>query len=143
MASTESSQNTATPAKALVKKRVTKPSASHRKQFISEAITPVDASFATSYMCTGEPGLPVRFRWRDTLYKVARVLEKWKSTGDCRHGSGEQYVRKHWYRVEVTDGTQMEIYFDRKPRSRKNKQRWWLANIVEDKKKNNQDVDAT
>jgi len=142
MAFSESSQNTATPAKALVKKRVTKLPASHRKQFISEAITPVDASFSTSSMCAGEPGLPVRFRWRNTLYEVARVLEKWKSTGDCRHGSGEQYVRKHWFRVEVTDGTQMEIYFDRQPRSRKNKQRWWLAAIVEDEKKDNQDVDA-
>jgi len=59
-----------------------KPSDSHRKQFISEAITPVDASFATPFMCTGEPGLPMRFRWRDTLYEVARVLERWKSTGE-------------------------------------------------------------
>lgn len=143
MAFTESYQNTAVPAKALVKKRMMKPSASHRKRFISEAITPVDASFATSSMCTGEPGLPVRFRWRNTLYEVARVLEKWKSTGDCRHGSGEQYVRKHWFRVEVTDGTQMEIYFDRQPRSGKNKKRWWLATIVKDEKKGNHDVGAT
>jgi len=125
----ESSQNTNTPAKTLVKTQVMKPSASHHKRFISEAITPVDASFVTSSMCTGEPGLPVRFRWRDTLYEVAKVLEKWKSTGDCRHGSGEKYVRKHWFRVEVTDGTQMEIYFEQQPRSRKNKQRWWLATI--------------
>jgi hypothetical protein len=58
-----------------------KPTASHRKQFISEAITPVDASFVTAYMRTGEPGLPVRFRWRDTLYEVARILEQWKSAG--------------------------------------------------------------
>jgi hypothetical protein len=81
MASAESFQNAATPGKALVKKRMMKPSASHRKQFISEAITPVDASFVTSSMYAGEPGLPVRFRWRDTLYEVARVLEQWKSTG--------------------------------------------------------------
>jgi hypothetical protein len=33
--------------------------------------------------------------------------------------------------VETADGTQMEIYFDRQPRSRQGKQRWWLAAIVE------------
>jgi hypothetical protein len=101
---------------------------------MSEAITPVEASFITSSMCTGEPGLPARFRWRGSEYEVARVLEKWKTTGACRHGSAEQYVRKHWFRVEVTDGTQMDIYFDRQPRSRNNKQRWWLASIVEGEK---------
>jgi len=101
------------------------------RQFISEAIIPVDASFITSSMSSGEPGLPARFRWRDTEFEVAAVLEKWKTTGDCRHGSGEQYVRRHWFRVEVTDGTQMDIYFDRQPRSGRSKQRWWLATILE------------
>lgn len=83
-------------------------------------------------MSVGEPGLPARFVWRGTEYGVAQVLEKWKATGPCRHGSGEQYVRRHWFRVETTDGTQMEIYFDRQPRSRQKKQRWWLATIVEE-----------
>lgn len=81
MAFTKSTQNTATTTKPAVKTQVMKPSASHHKRFISEAITPVDAAFVTSSMCAGEPGLPVRFRWRDTLYEVAKVLEKWKSTG--------------------------------------------------------------
>jgi hypothetical protein len=33
--------------------------------------------------------------------------------------------------VETTDGTLMELYFDRQPRSRQKMQRWWLATIVE------------
>jgi len=82
MAFTKSSQNTAATTKPAVKTQVMTPSVSHHKRFISEAITPVDAPFVTLSMCTGEPGLPLRFRWRDTLYEVARVLEKWKSTGD-------------------------------------------------------------
>lgn len=106
-------------------------SASPRKRFISEAIAPVDASFDISSMSSGEPGLPRLFAWRGKQYEVARVVEKWKTTGACRHGSRERYVRKHWFRVEVSDGTLMEIYFDRQPSSKRQKQRWWLAAIVE------------
>lgn len=103
----------------------------YHKEFVSEPITPASASFDTSSMAAGEPGLPARFTWRDTQYEVARVLGKWKTTGPCKHASGEQYVRRHWFRVETTDGTQMELYFDRQPRSRHRLQRWWLATIVE------------
>lgn len=99
------------------------------KEFVSEVITPVGSSFDTSSMAVGEPGLPMRFCWRGSEYQVARVLETWKTTGGCRHGSGERYVRKHWFRVETTDGSEMEIYFDRQARTRRPKQRWWLATV--------------
>lgn len=105
---------------------------SGHKEFISEAIIPVSGSFDTSGMAVGEPGLPARFTWRGSEYEVARVIDKWKTTGACRHGSGEQYVRKHWFRLLLTDGTEMEIYFDRQARSRQKNQRWWLAAIVEE-----------
>jgi phosphoribosylglycinamide formyltransferase-1 len=103
------------------------------KEFVSEPLAPVGGAFDTSAMAAGEPGLPARFRWRDVEYEVARVLETWKTTGDCHHGSGEQYVRKHWFRIEAADGTMMEVYFDRNPRSRQGKKRWWLATILEEK----------
>jgi Domain of unknown function (DUF6504) len=105
--------------------------ASSPKRFVSEPIAPVGGVFDAAAMATGEPGLPSCFRWRGVEYEVARVLERWKTTGDCRHGSGERYVRRHWYRVEVTDGTVMEIYFDRQPRSGRSRERWWVATIVE------------
>jgi hypothetical protein len=101
------------------------------KEFISEPITPVEGSFDTASMSAGEPGLPARFLWRGTEYRVERVLEKWKTTGPCHHGSGEQYVRRHWFRIETSDGTQMELYFDRQPRAPQKKLRWWLASIQE------------
>ncbi len=97
---------------------MTQAAGSGHKEFISEAITPVGGSFDTSGMAAGEPGLPARFVWRGGEYEVARVVDKWKTTGACRHGSGEQYVRKHWFRVQLTDGTEMEIYFDRQARTR-------------------------
>jgi len=74
---------------------MTKRQPSDSDEFVSEAIAPVGPSFDARAMSTGEPGLPARFLWRDTDYEVARVIEKWRTTGDCKHGSGEQYVRRY------------------------------------------------
>lgn len=97
------------------------------EQFVSESIVPMELG-ASSVI--GEPALPVKFRWRKVEYEVAQVIERWKTTGACRHGSGERYVRRHWYRVLTTDGSEMKIYFERQPRLGQNKKRWWLASVV-------------
>lgn len=81
--------------------------------FISEPITPIDGSFDTMAMARGEPGLPHRFRWRKEEFLIIEVLEQWKDHGDCAHGSGERYVRKHGYRVRVADGTIFRLHFQR------------------------------
>jgi hypothetical protein len=109
---------------------IVEPSASRHKQFVSEPITPVAAAFDAARMSQGEPGVPDRFIWRGEEYQVARVVESWKTTGPCRHGSREQYVRRHWFTVDTTDGHRMDIYFDRQPRTGHKKQRWWLASIA-------------
>jgi hypothetical protein len=102
--------------------------------FVSETIIPIDASFDTSGMARGEPGLPHKFRWGKKEFMVARVLEQWKEHGDCTHGSGERYVRKHGYRVELTDGSIVRIFFNRNfGRGRPtNKARWWIQSIERD-----------
>jgi len=101
-------------------------------RFVSEAIHPVEGTFDTAGMAAGEPGLPKQFRWRNQTYTVAEVLEQSKETGPCSHGSGEQYVRKHWFRVRTTDGAVMRIYFERQAASaRQRKARWWLHSIAE------------
>ena len=102
--------------------------------FVSEPITPLDASFDTAGMARGEPGLPRKFRWRKTEYTVARVLEQWKEHGDCAHGSGERYVRKHGYRVETTDGAILRLYFQRSFGRAKFRttSRWWIQSIERD-----------
>jgi phosphoribosylglycinamide formyltransferase-1 len=99
--------------------------------FISEPIVPVEASFDTGGMARGEPGLPRKFRWRKKEFVVAEVLERWKEHGDCRHGSGERYVRKHGYRVRTTDGAVFRIYFQRSQGRGKlsGKSRWWIHSI--------------
>ena len=96
-------------------------------KFVSEAIVPITIVAPTEI---GEPGMPVRFRWRGAEYEVARVIEKCKTAGDCRHGSGERDVRRHWYWVEIAGGTEMRIYFERQGRPGQNKKRWWLASVM-------------
>ena len=104
------------------------PSPPHR--FAGEPITPVDGSFDTGRMAMGEPGLPRRFRCRGEEHEVARVIDTWKETGACRHGSGERYVRKHWFLVETVAGAEMRIYFDRQGRPGARRRRWWLASVA-------------
>lgn len=103
------------------------PEAQVHGKFISEPIIPT--ALAASRII-GEPGIPIRFRWRDAEYEIARVIEKWKTTGDCWHKSGERYVRRHWFRVITADGTEMKIYFERQARSKQIKKRWWIATAV-------------
>ena len=88
-----------------------------KETFIGEAIVPEDMSFSVSPMAMGTPGLPQKFSWKGRRFSVIEVLEEWKESGPCRHGSGERYVRKHWFRVRTTEDLEMSIYFERQVRS--------------------------
>jgi hypothetical protein len=98
--------------------------------FISEPITP-DASFDPLAMARGEPGLPERFRWRGREWIVAEVLETSKEYGDCKHGSGERYVRRHCFRLRTTNGHVLRIYFQRSFGRARASARWWLQSLEE------------
>jgi phosphoribosylglycinamide formyltransferase-1 len=99
------------------------------EQFVGAAIQPVAGTVDASRMSAGEPGLPRQFRWGQRTVRVVRVLRNWRETGPCRHGSGERYVRKHWYEVLADSGETMKVYFERQPRSRRSKSRWWLFTV--------------
>ena len=102
--------------------------------FIGETITPRALSFDSSPMANGEPALPTAFWWRKQEYHVAEVLEQWRELGDCRHGSGERYLRKHWYRIRTDGGSEMKIYFQRQARSRaQSRARWRLFSLTSGK----------
>jgi len=104
------------------------------EEFISEPIQPVAGTFDAGGMTRGEPGLPERFVWRDAEYTLAAVLEAWKEDGPCRSG-GEMYLRKHWYKIQTTQGPRMTIYFERQARSKRHsKARWWLYTIEREKR---------
>ena len=100
------------------------------EEFISEAIKPVAGTFDPAGMTRGEPGFPQRFVWRNQEYTLAAVLQAWKEDGPCRHGSGEMYLRKHWYKIATEQGPRMTICFERQARSKQqSKARWWLYTI--------------
>ncbi|MBN2023332.1 MAG: hypothetical protein JW809_11140 [Pirellulales bacterium] len=101
------------------------------EQFIGEPIQPVGATLDAARMSRGEPGLPRQFRWKSETIEIARVLRVWRETGPCRHGSGEAYVRKHWFEVLTAAGARMTLYFERQPRGGKTRQRWWLFTVEE------------
>lgn len=101
-----------------------------KETFVGEAITPEDLSFSVAAMAMGKPGLPRNFSWKGGRFSVIEVLEEWKECGDCRHGSGERYVRKHWFRVRTTADLEMKIYFERQGRS-SGGSRWRLYSIID------------
>ena len=106
------------------------------EQFIGEAIRPDAETLDTSRMAAGGPGLPDVFRWKTRIIRIAKVVRAWRETGPCRHGSGEAYVRKHWFEVVTDAGQIMKIYFERQPRSGRNRTRWWLFSIREEEESN-------
>ena len=102
----------------------------HDAELISEQIHPVPGTADTAAMAAGAPGLPRKFTWRDHEYEVAEILKTWKATGECWSGSGERYIRKHFFLIRTTSGHEMTIYFERQARSRaQRKARWWLYTV--------------
>jgi hypothetical protein len=99
-----------------------------KETFVGEGISPEELSFSLSPMAEGKPGLPQKFSWQGKSFTVLEVMEEWKEAGDCRHGSGERYVRKHWFRVRTTDDLEMKIYFERQGRS-SGGSRWRLYSV--------------
>ncbi|MCC7144959.1 MAG: hypothetical protein IT443_00785 [Phycisphaeraceae bacterium] len=125
-----------------------------KELLVSEPLAPVAGSFDAQAMARGEPGLPGRFVWRGREYRVVEVLEEWKSSTP-EGGSGELYLRRHWFTVgvvrtevgessepategggtsEVSSGTlRMTIYCLRQtPRGsskRAAKARWWVYTV--------------
>ena len=104
------------------------------ERFVSEPIRPLfeipsedPGATADHTAAIGEPILPTRFVWREREYAMGELLEAWKELSPCHSGSGERYVRKHWYRIRTTDGIEMKIYFERQARSKGSaRRRWWL-----------------
>jgi len=99
------------------------------EKFISEALKPGTATFDTGRMAAGEPGLPFEFTWRGAKLRIVTIQREWRETGPCRHGSGEQYVRKHWYQVEDDQGRILKIYFARSTKGRSAKACWQLFSL--------------
>ena len=98
-------------------------------KFVSEPLKPDLDSLDPATMIPGGPGIPRRFGWRSGTLEIASIVRTWRETGACRHGSAEQYVRKHWYEVETVSNGRAKLYFERQSRGGNPKRRWWLYSI--------------
>lgn len=100
------------------------------RMLISRAITPVKDAERPVPRAVGEPALPNAFKLGQSEVVVTRVTSVWKGFGDCTHGSTERYLRKHGYRLEMANGEQWTVYFERQPRHPKRATaRWYLYTV--------------
>ena len=101
------------------------------EDFVCEEILPAAGTFDAAGMSRGEPGLPARFAWRKTEYRLAGVRRQWKTSGPCHSGSDEVYLRRHWYEVLTDPPAVLTIYCDRQAKDRKRpKRRWWVYSVA-------------
>ena len=95
------------------------------EQFISEPIEPRAGSFDARMIARGEPGMPTHFTWRGEEYRVDEILEMWKQSA-AEGGSGEVYLRRHYFKVLATSEDVMTVYCERQQKRKNAKQRWFL-----------------
>jgi len=103
------------------------------EEFISEPIEPPGGGFDTAAMSRGEPGAPAVFRWRDRDYAVVARVGQWKtSSREGGRATADLYLRRHYYELQMDDGSRWTVYFERQPRrSGSPKVRWFLYTRVE------------
>jgi len=95
---------------------------------ISEKIVPFAGTFDASAMGRGEPGLSTGVTWRDEDYTIVERIESWKkSSPEGGLAGNEVYLRRHYYKLRMNDGSVWTVYFIRQtPKSGNAKHRWFL-----------------
>lgn len=101
--------------------------------FVSEPIEPLDQSHDVTAMARGEPGVPLRFRWRDEDHEVVAILRRWKvASREGGRASGELYVRRHYVEIETRRGLVLSLYCERSTPRGRSKRRWFVSRIGSD-----------
>ena len=100
-------------------------------EFVSEPLAPLAGTFDAAAMATGAPGLPRGFRWRAQVHTIAGIIESWKeSSREGGHARGELYLRRHCWRLKMSDGASWVVYCLRQARcGAAAKRRWILLEI--------------
>ena len=109
---------------------------------ISAPITPHAGTFDTAPMGRGEPGLPRGFDWRGESRTVIEPLGAWKhSSREGARAGGDLYLRRHYYRLRMDDGSIWTVYFVRQaPRSGNPKSRWFLYTVEREQTRKSRNV---
>jgi hypothetical protein len=101
------------------------------EEFVSEPLVPHAGTFDVRDMAAGLPGLPTGFDWRGESHQVGQRLETWKqSVAEGGRSGGERYLRRHYFRLRMSDGAIWTVYFVRQaPRGASGRQRWFLWTV--------------
>lgn len=101
-------------------------------EFVSESITPLEGTFDTARMALGEPGLPGGFRWRAETFQVVEKLSAWKeSTREGGRPDGELYLRRHYYKIRMSNRSTWTVYLIRQASGCSNPKKRWFLYLVE------------
>ncbi len=85
------------------------------EEFLSEPIAPL-GGFDTAAMARGLPGLPAAFLWREQECRIAATLGTWKQAApEGGRPGGELYLRRHYFRLRMSDNSIWTVYFTRQP----------------------------
>lgn len=100
-------------------------------ELISEPITPHPGTFDATRMGRGEPGLPTGFCWRGVSYDIEEELAAWKeSSREGARAGGDLYLRRHSFKLRMSDGSTWSVYFLRQtPRTGNPRNRWFLYTV--------------
>ena len=100
-------------------------------ELISEAIVPKRGSFDAAAMASGAPGLPKGFTWRCGDFTVRTVISAWKeSSREGGRPTAELYLRRHCYKLLMSDDSLWTVYFLRQaPRGGNARKRWYLYSV--------------
>jgi hypothetical protein len=93
------------------------------RKFVSRPITPSGHGFITEANGS-EPPVPRAFVWDGRTLAIAAVLRSWRSTKGDR---GDNYLKRHWFELETSDGATIEVYYDRE--ACRGSSPWWLYTI--------------
>ena len=102
------------------------------KRMVSEPIDPEAGSFDAGAMASGVPGLPAAFVWRGSPRQVLACERAWKGLRS-EASSGELYLRRHYYELEMDDGARWVVYCLRQSSSAKGGRHRWYLYTIEDK----------
>ena len=97
------------------------------EDFIGDPVIPLAGTFDCRPMAAGLPGLPAAFDWRGQTFRVTRLLDTWKhSVPEGGRPGAERYLRRHYFRLLMSDSSVWTIYFVRHTPRGSAKTRWFL-----------------
>jgi hypothetical protein len=93
------------------------------RKFVSRPIVPAGDGFITDARGS-EPPVPRGFIWDDRTLAITAVVRSWRSSKMDR---GDNYLKRHWFELETSEGATIEVYYERE--TRRGASPWYLYTI--------------